>query len=225
MSRRTRTTPRKRTTAARTRRIESDVARARIFDAATAEFAAHGFERASTNTIAAEAGVAKGLVFHYFGTKEELYLAIIDRVGERLIAAYLAEAEWPADLFERLYAFSLFKVRVFQNDPNGYAVLAAMVDARGDLKERVLARAVEVRKQVWPTLLAGVDTSRLRSGLTLEQALETINVLSEGLEKQIIARISTLPDRGQSSMEAIVHDVWKHFERLRDGLYHAPAKR
>ena len=223
MSRRTRTA-RKRTTAARTRRIEPDVARARILDAATAEFAAHGFDRASTNTIAAEAGVAKGLVFHYFGTKDELYLAIIDRVAERVIAAYLAETEWPADLFERLHAFALFKVRLFQNDPHGYAVLAAMVDTRGDLKERVLARAVEVRKQVWPKLLAGVDTSRLK-GLTLEQAIETITVLSEGLEKQIIARIATLPDRGQSTMEAIVHDVWRHFERLRDGLYRPTTTR
>lgn len=199
-----------------------DDARARILDAAIAEFAEHGYLRASTNTIAAEAGVAKGLVFHYFGTKEELYFAIIDHVAGRIIERYLAERDWPADLFERLLAFSLFKVRVFQADPKGYRVLSMMIDAPAELKERVMARAVDVRKTVWPKLLSGVDTSRLRHGLTLEEAFETINVLSEGLERQVVARIALLPDRGASTMEQIVRDVWKHYERLRDGLY-APA--
>jgi AcrR family transcriptional regulator len=202
------------------RSIQPDAARARILDAAIEEFGTHGYAAASTNAIALAAGVAKGLVFHHFVSKAELYLAIIEDVSDRLVDSYSnAPDPWPTELFDRLLAFSLHKVRLFQRDPKAYRVLAMMAEAPVELRERLFAKAAALRATVWPILLRGVDASRLRPGLTLEAALETIVVLGEGLERQIVARISTLPDRGESQMEQIVRDVWKHYERLRDGLY------
>lgn len=50
-----------------------------ILDAATNLFASAGFHAVSTRKIAAAAGVSEGTVFHYFGSKNELMLAILDR--------------------------------------------------------------------------------------------------------------------------------------------------
>jgi AcrR family transcriptional regulator len=195
-------------------------ARARILDAAEAELGARGFVTASTNAVAEAAGVAKGLVFHYFGSKTELFLAVLDRVTERVIESYLTHSEpWPADLFERLYAISMHKIRLFQRDRDAYRVLAMLTDAPDELRDVLLARAGEVRRRIWPKLLAGVDTSCLRPGVSLDAALETIVLLGEGLERRIIAQVRELPDHGASQMESILRDVWKHYERLRDGLY------
>ena len=47
-----------------------DGKRQRILDAAIREFAEHGYDKASTNSIVKEAGIAKGLLFHYFGSKK-----------------------------------------------------------------------------------------------------------------------------------------------------------
>lgn len=55
----------------------SEMTRRRIMDAATRLFARHGFERTSTTAIAREAGVSQGIIFHYFGTKEKLFWAIV----------------------------------------------------------------------------------------------------------------------------------------------------
>jgi AcrR family transcriptional regulator len=52
--------------------------RAAILDAAMALFAERGFDATSVKTIAASAGVATGLIFHYFGAKEGLLEALID---------------------------------------------------------------------------------------------------------------------------------------------------
>lgn len=195
-------------------------ARARILAAAEAELGARGFATASTNAVAEAAGVAKGLVFHYFGSKTELFLAVLDRVTERVVDGYLNHPEpWPADLFERLYAISMHKIRLFQRDRDAYRVLAMLTDAPDELREVLLARAGEVRKRVWPRLLKDVDTSCLRPGISLEDALETIVILGEGLERRIVAQVCALPDHGALQMEAILRDVWKHYERLRDGLY------
>ena len=54
--------------------------RAEILEAATAVFARRGYHQARTKQIADEAGLSEGLIYHYFGSKRELLLAIIDRI-------------------------------------------------------------------------------------------------------------------------------------------------
>ncbi|KGE03096.1 TetR/AcrR family transcriptional regulator [Pseudohaliea rubra] len=50
-----------------------------ILRAATELFASNGFHTTSTRRIAEAAGVSEGTVFHYFGSKHDLMLAILDR--------------------------------------------------------------------------------------------------------------------------------------------------
>jgi len=208
-----------------------DPARARILDAALAEFATHGFRVASTNAIAGAAGVAKGLVFHHFRSKEDLFLAVFDAVLARMIDDLYAGAEpLPADLFERLHAWALRKLRAAQRDPLGYRFIAvALTDAPEGLRARIDARLAALRAEHWPRMLAGVDASRLRKGVTLAQAIETLTYLGDGIERNVVPRLAALPDRGASQFAAIAREAWAHFVRLRDGLYEpdftAPRKR
>lgn len=68
-----------RTRPARTgRRPGNPDTRTAILDAARVTFAASGFDGASIRRIATAAGVDPALVHHYFGTKDELFLATID---------------------------------------------------------------------------------------------------------------------------------------------------
>ncbi|MET8084343.1 TetR family transcriptional regulator [Micromonospora sp. NPDC005197] len=85
-----------------------------ILDAARAAFAERGFDAASIRGIAATAGVDPALVHHYFGSKDQLFLAAMqfpvdpgevlptvlagDRngIGERLVRAFLGIWDSPA---------------------------------------------------------------------------------------------------------------------------------
>ncbi len=60
-----------------TPRLEPDVRRGQILSAARRLFSERGFSAVSTTEIAAEAGVARGLINHYFGTKRELYVEVV----------------------------------------------------------------------------------------------------------------------------------------------------
>jgi len=64
--------------APRGRRPGAPDTRAAILAAARERFAALGFARTSVRAIAAEAGVDPALVHHYFGTKDELFLAALE---------------------------------------------------------------------------------------------------------------------------------------------------
>jgi AcrR family transcriptional regulator len=54
--------------------------RARILAAATAEFAARGVKGASMDAIAARTSTTRAQINYYFGSKEKLYLAVLERV-------------------------------------------------------------------------------------------------------------------------------------------------
>ncbi|MFE5723093.1 TetR/AcrR family transcriptional regulator [Streptomyces erythrochromogenes] len=56
-----------------------------ILAAATEEFGTRGYAAASLAAIAERVGVTKTLLYQYFGTKEDLYLACLVPVGDRLL--------------------------------------------------------------------------------------------------------------------------------------------
>jgi AcrR family transcriptional regulator len=64
-------------TAPRWQRLEHDERRRQILDCARRLFSQRSYATVSTSEIAAEAGVARGLLHHYFGTKRDLYLEVV----------------------------------------------------------------------------------------------------------------------------------------------------
>ena len=62
-----------------TRQRDADRSRDALLDAALKEFAANGYAGAGTTDIAARAGVNKQLISYYFGGKEGLYQALVER--------------------------------------------------------------------------------------------------------------------------------------------------
>ncbi|MFD0269325.1 TetR/AcrR family transcriptional regulator [Streptomyces sp. NPDC127106] len=68
-----------------TKGVPREQRRQQILAAATEEFGTHGYAGASLASIAARVGVTKTLLHQYFGTKEDLYLACLAPVGDRLL--------------------------------------------------------------------------------------------------------------------------------------------
>ncbi|MFD1046723.1 TetR/AcrR family transcriptional regulator, partial [Kibdelosporangium lantanae] len=64
----------------RWRRLEPDARREQILVCAIRLFGDRPYPAVSTTDIAREAGVARGLINHYFGTKRDLYLEVVRRM-------------------------------------------------------------------------------------------------------------------------------------------------
>jgi AcrR family transcriptional regulator len=76
-----------------TERKSKEERREDILDAAIAEFAAKGLHGASTDEIARLAGISQPYVFRLFGTKKELYLAVIARCFRQTLEVFQRVAE------------------------------------------------------------------------------------------------------------------------------------
>ncbi|NEE07304.1 TetR/AcrR family transcriptional regulator [Streptomyces sp. SID7499] len=64
--------------------------------AATEEFGRRGYEATTVATVAGRVGVTKPLLHHYFGSKQDLYLACLNPVGDRLLHAVRTAMAEPA---------------------------------------------------------------------------------------------------------------------------------
>ncbi|SFS74557.1 TetR/AcrR family transcriptional regulator [Saccharopolyspora flava] len=82
------------------RRLDPDARRAEILAAARKLFGAGSFSTVSTSDIAAEAGVARALINHYFGSKRELYLQVVRQM--MVVPASVSQRLPPTSTEERL---------------------------------------------------------------------------------------------------------------------------
>ena len=57
-----------------------EASRAKILDAARIEFVSYGLSGGRVDRIAAQSGVNKNLIYHYFGSKDALYLEVLERI-------------------------------------------------------------------------------------------------------------------------------------------------
>ena len=73
-----------------------------ILDAAAPVFAEHGYRQMDVQGLADAVGVAKGTVYNYFPSKQELFLATVDRVMRRLQSEIAEATETETDPLERI---------------------------------------------------------------------------------------------------------------------------
>jgi AcrR family transcriptional regulator len=111
--------------------------RGRILEAAVRVFAEHGYHAARVGDIAEDAGVAHGLLYHYFASKEEVLQTIfLENWGELLARFRAVEAtdEPPADKLEGIAKILL---RTWRNDPALVTVMVREVARSREIQGRV----------------------------------------------------------------------------------------
>jgi AcrR family transcriptional regulator len=69
------------------RQVQAELTRRKLLDAAVEHFSAQHFDDVATSDITETAGVAQGLLFHYFENKRGIYLEALRDAANRLNAA------------------------------------------------------------------------------------------------------------------------------------------
>lgn len=143
-----------------------------ILDAARAEFAARGYENTSMRAIARSAEVNSALLHHYFGTKDQLFLAALDfpLQPRDLVAQALGGGR--DEIGERLVRFAL---TLLENPISRERALAVLRAAATNEQMARLIRGFMVREVIAP-IAAGLDVPnpQLRVELVMSQIVGLI---------------------------------------------------
>ena len=98
--------------------MAADGKRQIILDAAVRVFARQGYDATPVGDIAAEAGVAYGLVYHYFGSKDAVLEAVFRAQCGRLLAAVALAEETGETAVEQLGLVVKIVLRAWRDDPD-----------------------------------------------------------------------------------------------------------
>jgi AcrR family transcriptional regulator len=101
--------------------------RQQILDAAVRVFARQGFHTCRVSDIADEAGVAYGLVYHYFGSKEQVLDTLFLERWNILLDAIKGIGNGPGTAREKLEAVASFIVDSYSHDPELMKVIIVEV--------------------------------------------------------------------------------------------------
>lgn len=156
------------------REDKNALSRKRILDAALQEFSAKGYEGASLNTVWAENGISKGIIYHHFKDKDEIYLLCVEMCFKEL-TAYLGKAEKTlmGTTEERLQGYFDARLGFFADNP---LYLGIFFDAALQPPE-ALVQEISKRRREFDELNISVLTGLLRSkplrqGLSVEAVVE-----------------------------------------------------
>jgi len=137
--------------------------RARILEAAILVFARHGYHGARVSDIAREAGIAYGLVYHYFRNKEEILASVFEERWSGFLAVVEVIASGPRTSTEKLEAIAAIILNAFRVKPDWVKVLVLEIQRSSRFSDPERIRAVgRLFEQVARILRAGQEAGELR---------------------------------------------------------------
>ncbi len=120
---------------------KSDETKARILDAALVEFAVHGVAGARVDRIAAAARCNKNLLYVYFGSKEQLFMTVLE---QRLVEVYEEIEFTPEDLPG--FAGRVFDFAIQRQDLMRLLIWSTLEESGGVPAQRAASHDAKVEK-------------------------------------------------------------------------------
>jgi AcrR family transcriptional regulator len=144
------------------RKLDGDKAQ-RIVAAMRASVGARGAAGSTFDVVAKEAGVSRGLLHYYFGTKERLLVEVVRRDCDERIAALEAALARAGSVDEIVSALVASLEAFVEGEPGAQAVLYEMVSASRHSHE-IRAELADLYRR-WRALLAGALREKERDGI------------------------------------------------------------
>ncbi len=194
-----------------------DEKRQRILNAGFRVFSENSYKKSSMSEIAAEAGISKSLLFHYFLNKKELYLFLWDeaaRLTFELLTAYRCYE--PDDLFVMMERGMRAKFKLMEDYPNmaNFAVKAFYE------KDPEISAAIQRSYQKFfdfkaKNAIAGLDPANFVPGLDLAMMYREMYWASEGYLWEMLQRGPLDREQMEKDFEKLLQ-FWKDIYKRRE---------
>jgi len=193
--------------------------RERVINAAMKEFA-KGYKGACTDTIVKEAGISKGLLFHYFGTKDGLYSFILKTACEMVYNEYLTLINLKQqDIIEKVWQMTLLKMDLSYKHPALFDFLAkAYIDLQENPNEEFAEFFEKTRSIAVEKALSDIDESLFKDGIDPKKAANIIIWTLNGYSSSQINAKMSMEDY-QKEYDRYLEEMKAYIDTLRKAFY------
>jgi AcrR family transcriptional regulator len=185
-----------------------------IINAGLNAFGTNGYKKTSIRDIANAAGISKSMVFHYFGTKKDLYLFLAQYSGNFLmneIEKHFNEGE--TDFFERIRLTAEIEVSIIRKHP---AILSFLKSIYFETDEEVMEDIKAILSQGdafrWHIALDGIDAFKFKEGIDPNLVVKMLTWFAEGYMNQI-------GDKAQMNIDDINKEFSLCLNMLKQNFY------
>lgn len=190
--------------------------RMKIINSAMEEFSNNTYEKASTNRIVEKAGISKGSLFNYFGSKEKLYKDLEIFSIKEMADAIVEKLNWEEpDILNRIKEIVKIKLEVCRKYP--YLI---------EFSKRISAnKSIEELKNIYEEYMPNmyekiyyknIDFSLFKEDIEIK---EVMNILIWTFEKMGENYLKTIKTEEKIDLDEISDEVDRYIKVLRVGFY------
>ena len=185
----------------------------RILNAAIKVFALNGYRKASTDVIVTEAGISKGLLFHYFTNKLSLYEYIIDYSIKYMNFEFTTSvSKYEKDFFELQMMMEQAKIRVMKIYPYMQQFLASLKYETVAKAKAVIGENAYALESMFNVIYKQADTSKFEEYVVVQKVVDMIRWMSDGYLREHLVE-------GDTDVDVLVSEFSKYLKMLRAHFY------
>ena len=147
-----------------------------LLTVAMSKFAKNGYKKTTTDEIISEAEISKGLLFHYFGTKKDLYIFLFEYANTTIMQDFYEQIDMKErDILERLRNMFLLKLEL----TNKYPAIFDFVAAAFYEKDSAVATTInkythQLYFDVQKEIFKDIDLSLFKGNFDVQKAIDII---------------------------------------------------
>ena len=192
----------------------------RIINAAIKEFAQKGYDSASTNEIVKEAGISKGLLFHYFKNKKQLFFFLFDYCYNVVADEFYKKVDLTErDFFKRIRQAVQIKMELQTKYPEILTFIQeAFMQDSPEIKAEFDKKKQELTAVNINIIYEGIDLSKFRDDVDVQKILKIISWTFEKMSDEELLKAKMLPDH-KIDYDKIYMEAEEYFEIFIKGFY------
>jgi TetR/AcrR family transcriptional regulator len=192
----------------------------RIINAAIKVFAQKGYDSASTNEIVKEAGISKGLLFHYFQNKKQLFLFLFDYCYNIIADEFYKKVDLTeVDFFNRVRQAVMIKMELLAQYPEIFTFIQeAYMQDSADIKVELEQRKTELVAINIGKVYEGIDVSKFRDDVDIQKILKIITWTFEKMSDEELYKAKMSPNH-KIDYRKVYQEAEEYFEILTKCFY------
>ncbi len=192
--------------------------RQRVIQAALKEFS-KGYAMANMDVLVKEAGISKGLIFHYFGSKRGLFLFLLKYSSEVINNEYSKVILNNRDFLENIYVVSKLAMDMTFQYPLVYGFIAKAYFSIGEIFPEGLPKDLpNSNRTLLQQILKTSDKSLFRDDIDNEKAQNIVMWTITGFSDSLL-KYGDDVEAYKSHYDKIIKDFEEYVELLRKLLY------
>jgi TetR/AcrR family transcriptional regulator len=196
----------------------------RIINAALDEFAQKGYKNASTNEIVKNANISKGLLFHYFKNKKNLFIYLVEYSTNIFLEGFYSKFSFDeTDIIKRWRQIALLKIEMIQNHRELYNFMLSSATDDSidiDIKKELASSSNNIVQDFYKKLFEDIDTSGFKEGMDIKRVSEIIIWVVQGFSNNELEKLKhNFTNKLNFNVDEIMADFDEYIELLKNAFY------